>query len=390
MKIYDELMLKISNKKNLFITLFIIILVTILVILFSFYIGNEDFRNFFDTHIFRKNIDDRISTTINFDDEASNKIFSYDKYIVILNKNTFSTYNSSGNKVFDININLTDPISSSANRFICLAEKNGQKIYLINGQNIAWQSDVEGNISKVCVNKNGYVSAIISGTSYKSVIVTFDPSGKELFKTFLSRTLATDISISNDNKYLALTEIDYSGASLQSNIKILSIEKAQKDASTAFDYIYPASSNSIINTIKYNSKNRLVCMYDDSIHVIYNNSDSKLLDISEKKDLFIDINLDDVLLKISEDEDGLFSGNTAYLIDVSSGKENLYNIKGSPKTVYCTNNIIAINLGSQIDFINTSGWLIKKYSSYQEAKDIKLASGIAGIVYKNKIEIINL
>ncbi len=85
-----------------------------------------------------------------------------------------------------------------------------------------------------------------------------------------------------------------------------------------------------------------------------------------------------------------FFGNTTHLINISSEKENLYNIKGSPKAVYCTNNTIAINLGSQIDFINSSGWLIKKYSSYQEAKDIKIASGIAGIVYKNKIEIINL
>ncbi len=305
METYNELIKKLSNKK-LFVTIFIIILLTLFVISFSFYIGNENSRNFIDTHIFRKNIDNRTSTTINFDDEASSKIFSYDKYIAILNKNTFSTYNSFGNKVFDININLTDPISSSSNRFICLAEKNGQKIYLINGQNISWQSDVEGNISKVCVNKNGYVSAIISGTSYKSVIVTFDSSGKELFKTFLSNTLATDISISNDNKYLALSEIDYSGPNIQSNIKILSIEKSQKDASNAFDYIYPASSKSIINTIKYNSKNRLVCMYDNSIHVIHNNSDSKLLDISEKNDLFIDINLDDTILKISEDEDGLF------------------------------------------------------------------------------------
>lgn len=390
MKIYDEIIQKLSNKKNLFIAISIIILIILFVISFSFYIGNENFRNFIDTHIFRKNIDDRTSTTINFDDEVSTKIFSYDKYIAILDKNTFSTYNSFGNKVFDININLTDPISSSANRFICLAEKNGQKIYLINGQNIAWQGNVEGNISKVCVNKNGYFSVIVSGTSYKSVIITFDPSGKELFKTFLSNTLATDVSISNDNKYLALSEIDYSGAAMQSNIKILSIEESQKKASNAFEYIYPASSNSIINTIKYNSKNRLVCMYDDSIHIIYNNSNSKLLDISNKNDLFIDINLDDVILKISEDEDGLFSGNSAHLINAFSGKEALYNIKGSPKTVYCSNNTIAINLGSQIDFINSSGWLIKKYSSYQEAKDIKLASGIAGIVYKNKVEIINL
>ncbi len=55
----------------------------------------------------------------------------------------------------------------------------------------------------------------------------------------------------------------------------------------------------------------------------------------------------------------------------------------------CANNI-ALNLGSSIDFINTNGWLVKKYISEKEIKDIVLAEQIAGIVYKDKIEIANL
>lgn len=388
-KIYDFPFKKL-NKQNPIIKIIIVILIIVFILYFSFYIGNESFRDFIDTNILKKNINDENSTTINFEDDVSSQVFSYDKYIAILNKNSFTAYNSSGNKAFDININLSNPISYSNNRFICLAENNGKKIYLIDGQNIAWQNDLEGNISKICVNKNGYVSVIISGTSYKSIIITFDPNGKELFKTYLSNSLATDISISNDNKYLALAEIDYTGSNIQSNIKILSFEKSQNDPTNAVDYIYPASSNSIINTIKYNSKNRLICLYDNSIHMIQNNSDVELSSISEKNDLFVDINLDDCYLKISEDSDGLFVGNTAHIMSISSDKESLYNIKGTPKNIYCSNDIIAINLGSQINFINNSGWLQKTFYTSQEAKDIKMASGIAGIIYKNKIEIINL
>ena len=347
------------SKKNLYASILFFIIIIIFIICFAFYVGNENFRNFFDVKIFRKSIDNSNTATIEFDDETSTNVFAYDKYIATLNKNNFTAYNSSGNKLFNLNVNLSDPIYSTSNRFICLAEKQGNKLYLIDGQNILWQKDIEGNISKVCVNKNGYVSVIVSGTSYKSVIIFFDHSGTELFKSFLSNTLATDISISNDNKYLALSEIDFTGTSIQSNIKILSVEKSQKDPTNAFEYIYPASSNSIINSIKYCSKNKLICLYNDSIHIINDKSDSEILKISEKNDLFIDINLNDEFVRISENLDDFF-------------------------------NFIAINFGSQIDFINTSGWLLKTYSTLQEAKDIKIASGIAGIVYKNKVEIINL
>jgi len=38
----------------------------------------------------------------------------------------------------------------------------------------------------------------------------------------------------------------------------------------------------------------------------------------------------------------------------------------------------------------SAGWLKKKYSSNQEIKNIVLGNNLAGIVYKNKIEIIDL
>ena len=47
----------------------------------------------------------------------------------------------------------------------------------------------------------------------------------------------------------------------------------------------------IVMDINYNSKNRLVCMYDNSIHLIQNNNDTELTKISDKTDLFYDINL---------------------------------------------------------------------------------------------------
>lgn len=390
MKFYNKSSFKRINRKNLIISICIIILILLLIISFSLYIANQNVRDFFDIYLFKKNISSNNSSKIDFNDDESTFVFSYDKYIAVLNKNNFTTYNSSGNKAFDLSVELSSPIASSNNRFICLGENGGKKLYLINGQNIAWQKDIEGTISKVNVNKNGYVSIIVTGTSYKSVVITYDSNGKELFKTYLSSTTAIDSAISNDNKYLAIAEIDYSGTAIQSNIKILSIEKSQNDPTNAIDYIYPADSNSIALDINYNSKNRLVCMYDNSIHLIQNNNDTELTKISDKTDLFYDINLTDTYIKISQNSNTLFSDNEAHLVDISSNKDNLYSINGTPKSIYCADNTIAINLGSEIDFINNSGWLIKKFNTTQEAKNIVLGSGIAGVVYKNKVEIINL
>ena len=116
-------------------------------------------------------------------------------------------------------------------------------------------------------------------------------------------------------------------------------------------------------------------MYDDSVHIIENNSDKKLLDISDTKNTFSDINLKDSVVCITEKSAGLFA---------------IYNIDGVATSLNAVGDVIAVNLGTEVDFINTSGWLIKRYNSSTEIKDIILGEGIAGIVYTDKIEIVNL
>ncbi len=61
-----------------------------------------------------------------------------------------------------------------------------------------------------------------------------------------------------------------------------------------------------------------------------------------------------------------------------------------PKAISTCENVIAVNMGTEVDFINTSGWLIKKYTSSRNIKNVVVGSSIAGIVYKDKIEIIGL
>ncbi len=205
----------------------VILLVAIIILLIALYIGNKSVRTFIDRYILRKEIVQNNVTSIDISTLENPSIYAYDKYITTLNKNKLTTYSSSGKKEYEQEISISDAIYSSNNRFLGIAQKNGQNIYLISGQNILWQAEIEGEIQKINVNKNGYVSVIIKGGSYK-IIDIYSPAGKELFKTYLSSTLAVDAVISNDNKYLAIAEINTTGTLIQSNVKIISVEKARK------------------------------------------------------------------------------------------------------------------------------------------------------------------
>lgn len=379
------------NKKKLIITIIVAILVVLSVVVIGVYYTNKQAREWIDKNIFRKEVLQDKVTTIDLKENENSNIYAFNKYIGILNKTKFSIYGNTGNEEKTLDIQISNPIWNSANRFLAIAENKGQKFYLILDKEISWETEVEGNISQVHVNKNGYVAIVIVDTSYKTVIKMYDSKGKELFNTYLASTRAVDVSISNDNKYLAIAEVDTSGTIIKSNIKIISIDKASTDPTNSLENTYQGEENKLITNIKYQDKNKLVCMYTDSIHEIVDGNDITLLNNENKKVIFQSINLTNNACSIEEKSSGLFTADSVVnIVNTENQQTKQYTADSVTKELYTYGDIIALNLGTEIEFINVDGWLVKRYVANQEITNIVVSDSIAGIIYRDKIEIINL
>ena len=378
------------NKKKLIIFISVCSFLFILLIMSIIYAFNSSFREFIDIYIFRKEINSNNLATIEISSDEDYFYHAYDKYIAVLNKNILYTYNNSAELAKENDVNVTSPIFASNNKFLAIGESGGNNLYFISGTNIAWQKNVDGNISKIKINKNGYVSVIVSGTSYKSVIILIDQKGNELFKTYLSSNIAIDTDISNDNKYLSIAEIDYSGSIIKSMVKNISIEKAKTDPTNSVIYNYELPEKTLLTNIKYQDKNKLICMCNNGIYSlnISDFSNEKILEINNYE--FIDINLKNHLIYTTNNASGF--SNTTYVNIFNTNNSSISNYKfdGSIKSLNTYNEKIGINTGSEVHFIGLNGWLIKKYDSYNQINNIILGDTVAGIIYKNKIEIIEI
>lgn len=383
---------KTINKKKLIIAWAVGIVLAILCVMVCIYIGHKPFRDFIDKYILMKNVTENHVNSISLDESESYGVYAYDKYISIFSQNTLTGYNASGKKEYELTVEITNPIVDINNRFLLMAEEGKQKIYLISGRDIVWTKELEGNISRISVNKNGYVSVVLTGTTYKSVIQTFDATGQELFKTYISSSIAMDSDISYDNKYLSFAEISSNGTLVQSMIKTISIEKAQETPFESIVSTVTCPSDSTVLNLKYQDGNKLICMYDDSIHVIQNGNSEELLKLEEngRKIVFADMELNSFAFRIIERSSLLKTESTVELMNTASKKMHAYTIDSVIKEIYDYDNVLALNLGSEVHFIGTNGWLIKKYTSNQEVRKIVMNANFAGIVYRDKIEIIEL
>lgn len=381
------------NKKKMIIAISIGVILLIVGITMLVYYSSDDSRKFLDQYLFRKNVTQEKLDSIELDYDSNISVFAYNRYICILAENKLMEYNSSGKLENELNLEINNPVYSVNNKYIAISEQNGSKLNLISGSEILWTKEMDGNISKISVNNNGYVSVILTGTTYKSVIAIFDEKGNELFKIYRSTTTVVDTSISNDNQYLAFAEINTSGTAIQSSVRVISIDKAKSNAEDYIIYEYSADGNKLITNIEYSGNDRIVCMYDDEISVIQNETSNSILSLNEneKNINFANINLDNFAYRAIEENDGLFNTNTILEIkNVTNDNTAVYTIEGAAKYIYSDSNVIAVSLGQDIEFVNTSGWLLKSYRSTQEAQDVVIGNGIAGIVYNDRVELLSL
>ena len=379
-----------KNTKKSKLKLYLLITFAIIVILLiAAYATIKNFRIWVDDKIFRKNVFENNLATIEINSDDSPISFSYSNFIGVYSKNKLTVYNKKAEEVNSLALNITSPIISNSGKYLAIAEKDGNNFYVINSSSLIWQANVDGNISKININKNGYVSIIASTSAYKSIVIVYNADGNKLFTNYLSSSYGVCTSISTNNDYLAVGEIDYSGTVLKSYVKIISLELAQTKANESIIYKKEIPDN-IITNIQYYDKENAVCMLTDSVIKVSTNDSTELFKATENA-LFMDINIDNNIALIEKQSSGLFSYDyDLKFIKTNSNGENIYILENKlPKQIVSDYNSIALNYGNSVDIINKSGWLEKTYISSQQIKDLIVGDNIVGIVYKDKIEIID-
>ena len=380
------------NKKKVAVTASISVSILFIIIIVIIYNTNFGFRNFIDQYVLFKHVNEKDLASINIESDRNIHTYAFYNYVVILENNKLKFLNSSGKEVESFDVSISTPIFDSRDNYLLVAEKNQQKVYLFKDRKMLWSKDIDGQISRINVNQNGYVSVIVSGTSYKSVISTFSENGQEIFKTFLSTTVAVDVDVSKDNKYLSFCEMDLSGTIIESKVKTISIDKAKQDPGNSMIFTYQIPSNGLISNIEYQEKDDLVCECDKKIFLLKNGQVETLCDFNNNQNIsFLGISLAKSYFNIVEDKFGINNQKTNLEIhNTASKKVSKYTMNGIAKDVVTNNGVIAVNMGTEAYFINENGYLIKKLTTTQEIRDIVISNHIAGIIYRNKIQFMSL
>lgn len=378
--------MKNKKVKKIVILSILSVLILAIIVLISMYFGNIDFRYLVNKNILKKELGERDLSYIDLNDKGNSYIFAYGKNVAVLNENVLTIYNDSAKKISEIEVSVSAPVYMSKDNYIALADENSGNVYLIRNDSLIWQKTIEGNVSQIAINKQGEVAIVVTGTTYKSVIEMFDYKGEEVFKTFLSTNYSTDVSLSDNGNYLSFVEVDTSGTSIVSKIKTISIDKAKESPSEAIINNYSFENGELVVNIEY-VNNDMFCMADNAVYVLKDGNINKKFDINDKIS-FVDVDLNGYACRINDNAED--EKHELEIYNENSDKPSVYLIDEAVKNIYCNNRVVAVNLGNEVDFVNMSGWLIKRFTPLQNIKDIEMGNGIAAIVYKDRVEFLKL
>ena len=368
----------------------IAIIFILLIAIIALYIANNNIRNWVDINIFRKNVSERDIQTINLNTDKNNQIHVYNDFIAVLNDKTVTLYNPYGEKITRIDVNINSALYDSSGKYLAIAEDKGHEICLIFDKTYMWNEEIEGEILQIHVNRNGYVAVITVDATHKSIVTFFNSQGKKLFTSYFASTRIVDASISFDNKYIAIVELDTTGTIIKSNVKVLSVENAQKDSDNTIIYTYEAEDGILITNVKYQSKNQIACINDSGLGVIDNMTYRDVIKINNENITYLANDFNNNVVYVKEESAGLFkSQSDIHIVNTLDFQEKIYKMETLAKDVFARDNIIAINVGTEIYFVDTNGWLIKKYTANQEITNVKISESLAVVIYKDRIVIVD-
>lgn len=311
--------------------------------------------------------------------------------LIIVGNNYLHGYSSNGKENFDISVSLKNAVTATAGDYCIIGEKDASRVYMINSNAKIWEFDVQGTIFDVYVNKNGYAAIVYKQVGYKSLIKVIKPDGEELFTTYLASTYAIDVEISNDNKVLAIAEIDAEGISVKSLIELIDMSDLESKNSQKMTL----EEDTLITNIEYNSKNKLIVQTDKNILIQEANELKVFVENFDEKTKIVSIESPDNPIVISKSENGLF--DTSYVLKIYDYKNSEtackeYQIDEAPSIVTAQNGNIAMQLEKELVIVNSNGKLVKKSDISGSIKSIVIFNNgnAIAVIHRDKVEFMKI
>ncbi len=309
---------------------------------------------------------------------ASARFENYQENILCVVENSIVLYNKKGKILWNVPVQIANPILRVEGEYILLMEQNGNKVALYKGKKQQFQIETKEKILTGNLSSNGDCAILTEKMYYKGAVEVYNRSGLEIYSRSFGKNNAISVAISDARRLCVSLLSTENGVS--SHIVYLDLDKTKEDVTVNYDDCVIFDLDFVGNTLHTFADNQLIALNNNGREIWRRDYPDKTLK------LYCDDKENTRLM--------LFDGNNNAEISVinSSGREKR-KITEDIVPDFCdiSNGYILYNGGRSLYLTKLNGTPLAKYVA---SRDMKKAYFIDSdnilVVYSQSIEFLHI
>lgn len=304
--------------------------------------------------------------------------------VLIYNNQGGAAVDSNGKIKWTIDETMSEPLCEADGDYLLLSDLSGKHFAASykDGEKLQ-EFKLENDIISAKITAKGYCVFATDTDGYKAKVTVFNKRGKELYEWNSGSGYITDVDITDNGKYLAVSQLMTDGTSPDTRIQIIDTHRGETIASAV-------RSGEICAGMRFTSNNRLIVVTDRSITAYSARGNEKFnISLVGKSPSLYNIDSDDTIAVVTLDG----RGNSVLELYSASGRlRGAYTASGDIKAISISGRGAIVAQQKGISRINARG---KEKSTVNVAHDVK-SIGYFGdksravVIGSAKAEVINV
>lgn len=375
-----------------FLLVFAVIIVAFLVYLKS---NDMDFENInikefvIETFYEEKGTktDNRELLELSYDGKSHPAFCVYKGLIVKSTKDYIKAINKKGEEVWVKSVSLNSPLIKTNGSELLIADLGGRSIYIFKGKDIKWEERTDYDIVNAHISREGYVTVVQKVHGYRNRVKVYDPYGVEMFYRNIAENFVLSAGVSPLGEQVVINSINTSGISVKSKLEFIKVLDENPFAAVL-------KEDMILPLVQYLDDDSLLAASGSCL--FYFDRDRTEVWVKQFKKVYSSsICLGKYIAAAVESENGGgFYGGEKVKVQIynTKGKQIAgYPIRDKVRNIRSYSNIIAVNTGREVHFIDIKGRLISKAGSKVDILDVYFINKLeAVLVTKNTVKVIRV
>lgn len=311
----------------------------------------------------------------------------HNEYLVKCTKDAVKGLNKKGQEIWSINASFNNPLVKSNGVELMIADLGGRDLYVIRDKTVKWNNRIDNSIINADIGKGGYVAVVQQAKGYKGMIKVFDPLGVEMFYRKIADYFVLGVQVAPSSEQLVMNSVDTSGINIKPSLQFFDMlgnpfaaKEPVKDV--IFPSVWYLNDDSLLAV-----SDSLLVFYDKERNEKWRKEFSRIYSSNVVLGKYL------VIAVESENKPGMLGGASSEILFFNSkgNKTAACEVEAGVRNLRVCSDIIAVNTGREVYFIDTKGKLIGKYSSKHEILDVYFFSKAeAAVVTKSSVVVTQL